>query len=240
MVPEMSERFYLNWPLHAGPVEMTGPEARHLATVCRLRAGDELRLFNGDGHEYPARVVETTKKSVRLEILSVAEPRRELGFALEIAAPVPKGDRAQFLVEKLTELGVTTFVPLLCRRGVVQPREGKIDKLQRHVIEASKQCGRNVLMRILEPAPWASYCERGEPAELRLVAHPSASETLTEKAAPVPVTVRGAVGPEGGFTEDEIAVAVAHGWHEVNLGPRILRVETAALFLAMNAMISKE
>ncbi len=103
----MSERFYLNWPLTPGPVDMTGPEARHLATVCRLRAEAEVCLFNGDGHEYPARVLETTKKSVRLEILGVATPERELGFTLEIAAPIPKGDRAQFLLEKLTELGVT-------------------------------------------------------------------------------------------------------------------------------------
>src|SRR5439155_7222198 len=102
----MSERFYLNWPLNPGPVEMTGPEARHLATVCRLRAGAELCLFNGDGQEYPARVVETDKKVVRLEVLGTASPVRELPFFLEMAAPLPKGDRAHFLVEKLTELGV--------------------------------------------------------------------------------------------------------------------------------------
>ena len=231
----MSERFYLNWPLTPGPVEMTGPEARHLATVCRLRAGDELCLFNGDGHEYPARVAATSKAAVLLEVLSVLTPERELAFHLEIAAPVPKGDRAQFLVEKLTELGVTAFVPLLCRRGVVKPGEGRIDKLQRYVIEASKQCGRNVLMRIEEPVPWETYTRRGEPGEMRVVAHPSGSarREVTESGR---AKIRCAVGPEGGFTRDEIALAEGNGWRASDLGPRILRIETAALFLAMNAI----
>src|SRR5437868_3988150 len=159
----MSERFYLNWPLTLGPVEMGGAEARHLTTVCRLRAGDELCLFNGDGHDYTARVVETAKKHVHLDVLKIITPRRELDFSLEIAAPVPKGDRAQFLVEKLTELGVTAFVPLLCRRSVVTPREGAIDKLRRYVIEASKQCGRNALMSVAAATGWESYCSGGEP-----------------------------------------------------------------------------
>ena len=76
----------------------------------------------------------------------------ELSDRLEVAAPLPKGDRAQFLVEKLTELGVTSFVPLKTARSVVEPREAKREKLQRYVIEASKQCGRNVLMRIEPPS----------------------------------------------------------------------------------------
>lgn len=225
----MSARFYLNLPLTPGPIDMTGPEARHLATVCRLRPGDELCLFNGDGREYPARVLETGKKSVRLEVLGAESPERELGFELEIAAPVPKGDRGQFLVEKLTELGVTTFVPLLCHRAVVQPGEGKIDKLSRYVIEASKQCGRNVLMEIAEPVEWAEYCRRGKPGELRLLAHPGAKNTsLPARAGPVCC----AVGPEGGFTDEEVTLALENGWQAINLGPRVLRVETAALAMA--------
>jgi 16S rRNA (uracil1498-N3)-methyltransferase len=235
----MSERFYLNWELNPGPVEMTGPEARHLATVCRLRAGDEVCLFNGDGHEYPARVVAISKKSVHLEILSVAAPRRELDFSLEIAAPLPKGDRAQFLVEKLTELGVATFVPLLCRQGVVQPRENTIDKLERYVIEASKQCGRNLLMRVHKPIDWASYCGHGEAGELRIVAHPSPPTAIIKEKKPICSKTRCAVGPEGGFTEEEIALAVANGWQLVDLGPRILRVETAALFTAIHAILAR-
>src|SRR3954454_6776548 len=101
----MSERYYINLPLHPGPVELTGPEAHHLATVCRLRPGDAVCLFNGDGREYPAEVTEVGRRSVALIVLAVESPPREVGFRLEVASALPKGDRAQVLVEKLTELG---------------------------------------------------------------------------------------------------------------------------------------
>src|SRR5271156_4619972 len=110
----MSERFYLNCALFPGPITLDGPEAHHLATVCRLRPGDEVSLFNGDGHEYPARITHVARREISLEILGAHQPQRELPFALEVAASLPKGDRSQFLVEKLTELGVTKFVPLTC------------------------------------------------------------------------------------------------------------------------------
>jgi 16S rRNA (uracil1498-N3)-methyltransferase len=224
----MSERFYINLPLTTGPILLDGPEAHHLATVCRLRAGDEVCLFNGDGHQYPARITHAARREVALEVTSVESPERELPFTLEVAAPIPKGDRGQFLIEKLTELGVTRFVPLECTYSNTHPRDVKRDKLERYVIEANKQCGRNVLMKIAELMPWATYASEGNPGELRLVAHPSAparKPTAVEQ-------VRIAVGPEGGFTEDEMALAIQNDWLAVGLGPRILRIETAAIVLA--------
>lgn len=226
----MSDRFYVSSPLAPGPVVLDGPEAHHLAGVCRVRPGDAVCLFNGAGHEYPARIAAVSKRTVTLEVLGVETPPRELGFRLEVAAPLPKGDRAQFLVEKLTELGATRYVPLLTERSVVQPRESKRDKLERWVIEASKQCGRNILMEIGMPAPWASYAAGADLPPQRLVAHVGAelnSERLG-RAAGIAV----AVGPEGGFTDPEIAAARAAGWQVIGLGPRVLRVETAAMTLA--------
>jgi 16S rRNA (uracil1498-N3)-methyltransferase len=224
----MSERFYINWPLAPGPVELTGAEAHHLATVRRFRAGDAVCLFNGDGREYAARVVHVERRRIALEVTGVAAPERELPFTLEVATPLPKGDRGQFLVEKLTELGVTRFVPLTTERSVVHPREGKIEKLQRYVIEASKQCGRNVLMQIGPVEAWASYCRRADSRALRILAHPGEPEM-----ARVPQTsVCLAVGPEGGFTDEEVEPARAAVWRMIGLGPRTLRIETAALLLA--------
>src|SRR5262245_52805716 len=168
----MSERFYTNCPLAPGPVVLQGPEAHHLATVCRLRPGDAVCLFNGDGHEYPAEVTTVERRSVTLRVSAPQTPARELPFRLEVAAPLPKGDRAQFLVEKLTELGVTSFVPLRTRRSVVHPRETRLDRLQRYVVEASKQCGRNVLLKVEELADWETYCRRGDLPARRLLADP--------------------------------------------------------------------
>jgi 16S rRNA (uracil1498-N3)-methyltransferase len=226
----MSERFYVNSELGPGPVVLQGDEAHHLAAVCRLRAGDTVCLFNGDGRQYQASIREVSRRAVTLEVQEVESPLRELPFRLEVAAPLPRGDRAQFLLEKLTELGVTAFTPLLTTRSVVQPRETKRDKLQRYVIEASKQCGRNVLLQVRAPVEWAAFCRsEGLPAR-RLLGHPGGERTWGEGSAHDAVV---AVGPEGGFTEDEVDLARQAGWRPVDLGPRILRVETAAIAMAV-------
>src|SRR5438552_12925835 len=119
MVAQMAERFYVNCPLAPGPVVLQGPEAHHLATVCRLRPADVVCLFNGDGREYRATVQRVERRSVTLEVQGVDEPGRELGIALYVAAPLPRGDRSQFLLEKLAELGASCFVPLVTRYSVI-------------------------------------------------------------------------------------------------------------------------
>jgi 16S rRNA (uracil1498-N3)-methyltransferase len=120
-------------------------------------------------------------------------------------------------------------VPLQTARSIVQPRETKLDKLQRHVIEASKQCGRNVLLQVQPLNAWTDYVRRTDLPPARFVAHPGVIGVPPRAVADVAL----AVGPEGGFTDDEIALAQASGWQVMGLGPRILRVETAAIVLAV-------
>jgi 16S rRNA (uracil1498-N3)-methyltransferase len=156
------------------------------------------------------------------------ECSRELPFVLHLAVPLPKGDRAWFLVEKLTELGATALTILSTERSVVLPREAKVEKLLRHVVEACKQCGRNVLMRIDGPRKLGEFLrDEGLPRN-RLFAHPA-----TERGVSLPQEdVVACIGPEGGFTDGEVTQARDAGWRRIDLGPRILRVETAALALA--------
>jgi 16S rRNA (uracil1498-N3)-methyltransferase len=226
----MSDRFYVNCPLASGPIVLAGPEAHHLATVLRARPGDAVCLFNGDGAEYPAVISAVDKRTVALVVTDRRTPLRELDFRLEVAAPLPKADRGDFLVEKLTELGVTRFVPLRTRRSVVHPKEARLDKLERGVIEASKQCGRNVLMRVEPLTDWADYLGRHDLPAARLLAHLAGEQIdFGNRRADVAV----AVGPEGGFTDEEVDAARAAGWRLVGLAPRILRVETAAVALAV-------
>ena len=224
----MADRFHVNCVLGPGEVTLEGAEAHHLSAVCRARTGTVVTLFNGDGREYPARVTVIGRRQVTLEVLSVETPQRELGFRLEIAAVLPKGDRAQLLVEKLTELGVTTFIPLHTTHSVVHPREAKLEKLQRHVIEASKQCGRNLLMRIEPMATWAELVQREGLPERKLVAHPTGTEAPLNRGEAI-----AAIGPEGGFTDEEVEAARVAGWQVVGLGPRVLRIETAAMMVAV-------
>lgn len=226
----MSDRYYVDGRLQPGPFVIEGGEAHHLAHVCRLDVADSLTLFNGDGHDYPARVTAIELRRVIVEVADAVKANRELGFPLIIAAAMSKGDRTQFLIGKLTELGVSTFVPLLLHRSVVKPHENKLEKLQRYVIEASKQCGRNVLMTIEPPARWDDYCRRGDLPARRFLAHPGGTGDRAEIA--VAASLVFAIGPEGGFTVDEIHRGVEAGWQLLDLGPRILRIETAATALA--------
>ncbi len=231
----MSHRFYVNLPLGTGPVTLEGSEARHLITVRRIRPGDRVCLFNGDGKEYAAEVTATTRQKVALEVTGIEAPNRELGFHLELAAPLPKGDRGQFLLEKLTEVGVTTYVPLRTQRSVVHPGEARGAKMRLHVVEACKQCGRNVLMQVAPLTDWEAYCGRSDLPTSRFLAH--ISEPLPDLGRGISLSLAAdslalAVGPEGGFTDEEVGKAQGNGWRLVDLGPRTLRIETAALVLA--------
>ncbi|MBA2225361.1 MAG: RsmE family RNA methyltransferase [Thermogemmata sp.] len=223
----MAERFFCPDPLEVGDYVLTGPEAHHLAHVRRIELGERVVLFNGDGREYPAEVISVGRRCVVLSILSVEEAERELPVPIWVASALPKADRTDFLVEKLTELGVTRFIPLLTARSVVIPREGAVERFERAVIEASKQCGRNRLMHIDPPQRWEQFVGRTDLPPCKVLLHPNTSlPPLSGVSAAGGVL---AVGPEGGFTAEEITAARENGWELMNLGPRTLRIETAAL-----------
>jgi len=226
----MAERFYAAGSLGAGEYLLAGAEAHHLATVRRFAPGDRITLFNGDGNEYAAEIVSATRKAVSLTILSVSPVDRELPFPLVVASALPKGDRADYLIEKLTELGVTRFIPLITARSVVIPKESVVQKFSRAVIEASKQCGRNRLMAIDSPVAWLEFLGRPVGPELRFLFHTTAGDPRLASSPKEGVIL--AIGPEGGFTEEEVSAATRAGWVVASLGKRVLRVETAAVAAA--------
>lgn len=232
----MANRFYTPDPLSIGAFHLDGPEAHHLAHVRRVQVGDEVTLFNGDGRGYRANVVAIGKRQVELKVVNVDQTDRELGFQLHIASALPKGDRLDFLIEKLTELGATDFTPLLAERSVVIAKESKREKLERAVIEASKQCGRNVLMKVHSPIAFSKWCVlEGLPAN-KWIAHPGGESITGLHDANGGFAV--AVGPEGGFTEQELLTSTRLGFRTIGLGPRVLRIETAALAItaAINSL----
>ena len=241
----MADRFYTPQPLAPGDITLDGPEAHHLSTVRRFEPGDAVTLFNGDGREYAAEVVAVDRKRATLHVREVLDISRESPVNLTVASALPKGDRADYLVEKLTELGVTHFIPLVTVRSVVVPKATTVEKLARVVIEASKQCGRNRMMEIATPQKLSDFLAAPFSGELsredrRWLAHPSAPdarELLAAISAGVTGRIALAVGPEGGFREAELAQAITAGWQPVGLGPRILRIETAAIALAAAVMI---
>ena len=228
----MSRRFFVDSPITRETATLTGAEAQHLSKVMRAKVGDELILFDGSGAEFTARVEKIGRSEVDLSIVERCEVDRELPFRLVIGVALPKGDRQRWLVEKLVELGVTELVPLVTARSVAQPSGNAIERLLRAVVEASKQCGRNRLMVVGQARMVAEFFADASVSSTRLIAHPSAPSEVAASWKGQADTVVGAIGPEGGFTDDEIALATQHRWTTVSLGPRVLRTETAAIVIA--------
>jgi 16S rRNA (uracil1498-N3)-methyltransferase len=231
----MDRRFFSENPIRGDQVVLQGPEGHHLARVLRAQPGDTVRLFDGTGREFSARVTAVRRDEVSLQITSTATIDRELAFGLHIAVALPKGDRQKWLVEKAVELGVAALIPLVTRRGVAQPVREALQRLTRQVVEASKQCGRNRLLQIEPPRSVAELCEQVPASATRLLAHPGGALDPLSALLSAAGDVVWTIGPEGGFDEEELSALIDGGFRLVDLGPRILRVETAVCACATAA-----
>ncbi|HEY5311664.1 MAG TPA: 16S rRNA (uracil(1498)-N(3))-methyltransferase [Pirellulales bacterium] len=232
----MSQRFFAHVSSDSETALLAGSEAHHLLHVMRARPGDQVLLFDGSGREWLAEVAALSRSEVELRILECRSVDRELPLRCVLGVALPKGDRQAWLVEKAVELGITRLVPLETERSVAQPGDKALERLRRGVIEASKQCGRNRLMEIPAACAWSDFVQPPPAGSLGWLADPGAAqpagEALGKLRATPPAELLIAVGPEGGLTPAECALAAAAGWQPVSLGPRTLRVETAALALA--------
>jgi 16S rRNA (uracil1498-N3)-methyltransferase len=227
----VSHRCYSDEPVTGDHAALDGSEAHHLLHVLRAASGMRVTLFDGSGYEFDAEVTACSRSTVELAVLTRREVDRELAFPVILGVPLPKGDRQRWIVEKAVELGVTRLVPLRTERTVATGEKAG-DKLDRYVIEASKQCGRNRLMEIAQPQTWAEWLVGADLKIRRLVADPTGRPLTALDSAPAGTATCAAVGPEGGFTDAELAAARDAQWEIVSLGPRILRIETAAVALA--------
>lgn len=226
----MSRRFFIESPLAAGRLaSLTGQEAQHLGRVLRAKAGDEVVLFDGRGAEFTAAVRNVARNEVELEVLAQVDVDREASRTIVLAVAMPKGDRQRWLVEKAVELGVQRVIPLSTQRGVAQPTSSAIRRLERAVIEASKQCGRNRLMEIADPWTLDQLLAGADETAFKTIAHPTGDSDIAPADAAI---CWAAIGPEGGFTDEEVQASLDAGWKAVSFGPRILRVETAAIYVA--------
>ena len=230
-------RFYCERLPVAGAFQLDEDEARHASSVLRMAVGDDCLAFDGRGGEARCTVSGLSKRAVELTIIDRIDTNRELRTPLHFCVALPKGDRQKTLVDFLVPLGVHTLQPLVARRGVAQPVDSALARLSRSVIESSKQCGRNQFMKIADPVSIDQLCaaDAADRDELRWVAHPYGEAKSLAGLTPDVVSARGIkilIGPEGGFTEDEVTALRTSGWIAISLGPRILRVEVAATYAA--------
>ncbi len=230
-------RFLVEMLPVTGAVELNASESRHASNVLRMQTGDAVILFDGQGGEAHGVLELVGKRSVMVNVLSRSDADRELPVGLELLVALPKGDRQKTLIDALVQLGVARLTPLECRRGVAQPHDSALQRLERGVIEASKQCGRNRLLSIQRPISieqlvTAAPATAATPSHF---AHPyGPSKGLASVALELAEVqrVRVAIGPEGGFTDSECELLQSHGWQQISLGERILRIEVAAMMVA--------
>ncbi|MDH6150142.1 MULTISPECIES: 16S rRNA (uracil(1498)-N(3))-methyltransferase [Paraburkholderia] len=231
-------RFFVDMPLYADDVvALPDDVVRHVA-VLRLQPGDSLALFNGQGGEYGAELVEVERRAARVKIGEFRAIEVEPPYRLTLAQGIAGGDKMDWLIEKAVELGASGFVPLGTARSVVRLTGERAQRRQQHwqgVVRAScEQCGRNRLpdvMPVCEIGAWLDTLSR-EPApdELRLLLSPRSSIGFAALPdAPPPGGVTLLIGPEGGLSADEEAAAVEQGFTAIGLGPRVLRTETAGI-----------
>ncbi len=233
----MPDRYFLpHFPQGDQPGELSelaGSEFHHLAHVMRKCVGDRITVFDGQGTESDAEIVELARSSATLRLAQRRRDPPATRAPVSLATAVPKADRMRWMVEKATELGVDRLIPLQTSRSVVAPGAVKLDKLRQAVVEACKQSGRNRLMPVDSLISWKKLVAEVIPGQSTLVAdrggRPLASLDLSTFAT-TPVLL--VIGPEGGFSAAEIQEAVEAGAGTVSLGTNILRIETAALALA--------
>lgn len=238
--------------LTAEQIVITGDQARHLSLVLRVNPGDAVTIFDGTGYRYECRILQCHKKEVSAKLLKKTPCSAESPVSITLAQGIPKGDRMDLIIQKSTELGVRKIIPLITERSQVRHTD-KVERWKKIAFSASQQSGRDKMPEIHEPLMFNDYINKIPPL---LRVNTGRSYPLLEKGGEGGFINKGIIfseehkdrnmkkvlsgfkdikniisliGPEGGFSREEVKAAVEKGFIEASLGPRILRTETAPL-----------
>lgn len=224
-------RIYQQISLSTGEtIELDNSANHHLTKVLRLKTSDSIILFNGEGGEYSAQLLIDNKKTYA-EIHQYHDINNESPLDITLLQGISKGERMDIAIQKAVELGVKKIVPVFCQRSVVNLKQDRAEKKHQHwqgiVINACEQSGRTVLPTLEPPIKLINYLSNTLDG-FKLTLDPTARQHLnTLKLTDNKLTLL--IGPEGGLTDDEIALAANKEFNGIALGPRVLRTETAAL-----------
>lgn len=223
-------RAFVDLPLNVGEsVTLPAAACRHLAQVLRMRSGQTVTLFNGDGRDYAAELVECRRDHCVALVQAVISIEDKPRLILELGIGISRGERMDLAIQKAVELGIHEITPLKAARTVVRldsaREEGRLSHWRQVVTSACEQAGRNRLPVLRSPMTTAEWLQGRRTG---LVLDHRAEKTLTDLAEPSsPLSLL--IGPEGGLDGNERAAALQAGFTAVRLGPRILRTETAPL-----------
>jgi 16S rRNA (uracil1498-N3)-methyltransferase len=230
----MTTRLFVSGELINGAeIVLEGDRARYLGRVLRLRVGDGVNVFNGDGEEFAATIAAMSKGTTTLSIAASLETRVESPLKIHLVQGISRGERMDFVVQKATELGVKRITPVMTEYGVVKLDAKRADKRREHwqgvAASACEQSGRVRLPLVDAPLPLKDWFgARPADVDAELILQPGAPSPLACVSAPQ-TKVCLLIGPEGGFSDTEFEDAAIAGFRPVSLGPRVLRTETAAV-----------
>ena len=225
--------FVSNALINGAELLIDGDRARYLGRVLRLRVGDEITVFNGEGPEWLATIEAMTRNTATLRIGESQEVGTESPLKIHLVQGISRGERMDFVVQKATELGVKRITPVLTEYGVVKLDRARAEKRRDHwtsiSTSACEQSGRTRLPLIDAPMTLKEWFGN-KPTEVdaELILAPGASSSLAAINTPT-MKVCLLIGPEGGFSDTEYEDAAVAGFDAVSLGPRVLRTETAAV-----------
>jgi len=233
----MLPRFYVDLPLSPGDeLNLPAAAARHVQ-VLRLQPGSPITLFNGSGHDWQAEVLSMGRSEVRVHLQSAQAVQRELKSCVTLALAMPANDRMDGVVEKATELGAVGIQPLMSERSVLrlsgERAEKKVAHWQGVAVAACEQSGRSCvpqLAQVMSLPAWLQALGEKPARQQRWLLSPTAARPLRERMPSDDASeILVLSGPEGGLSPAEEALARAKGFEAVQLGPRILRADTAPL-----------
>ena len=215
-----------------------GSEAKHIGRVLRLGVGDTLYLLDENGWEYKAEIISKSSKLVEVELLKKSPPREDSSITVVLGQALPKAKKMDFIVQKATELGVSTIIPFFSERTIPSLDDKQLKKRRirwkRIAAEATKQCGRLVVPQIEEMLPFKEILKEWSDNSLKIILwedekNIKLKQVLSENQPHQKVIIL--IGPEGGFTAEEVDMARQAGFKSVSLGKYILRTETVGLCL---------
>lgn len=234
-----SPRFLVPHFPDSGVVPLPEPESHHAIKVLRMKIGEEIELFDGVGNVGSGVIVELNRRDVSVQVSRKRFAPNDHYGRLTLAVSLPKGDRQRGTIEKLSELGADRLVPLETKFGVAEVTDRNAGRLERYAVESCKQSRRNRLVQIDESISIVNFCDKirdvSRAGTRTWVLHPPTAsddfdsvQNLTSQFLSHPLAgVIFAIGPEGGFSDDEVDCLKHAGANILSLGARILRVETA-------------
>ena len=241
------QQIFVDQPMTVGDtIAVDGDDARHLSQVLRMRAGEKVRVSTQAGDSYLCQIVALEKTQVQLEVLAVM-PSTELDKRIYLFQALPKGDRMETVIEKAVELGVYEIVPVEMKYCVVKldakKKQARLKRYQSIAASAAKQSKRSRIPQIHDFMTYAQALDYARECDLCLLPYECARgmeatrDVLTQGKGADSISIM--IGPEGGFAEEEIALAQDH-MQVISLGSRILRTDTAAITTMSMLMLASE